>query len=471
MILTSSDINKRNVFKKEALISWSVFFLLASVLAGLIDSSFTVTIISVSWVVLGLFFIRLAFPKAGRFDTYRLWVLFMLVYFLYMLISSTVYVKNPYNDFFFHVDSLYFFRTVDIALINNYDFGRLLFEGRHWPGFATISWLLGRLAHSLGEVNSIILQKSQIVFVSGMTVVFLYRSARIYFEHSIAWKIAVSFGFLTHVFAFSGTFTRDPHITFLFAIALYVFLSKWRIQGVLILILLGVLCAQFRFQHGVYFIVIVAAYIYMRVKTLRNKIVSFFFYILFTVCFVGFILLMVQSYQRETVEKIETYQEYHQDGFEDASGFSGLISRLPAFIQPIGMMVVSQTYPLPPTRAIYVKAARGNQYMLFPLVLSQPYWLFVWAVLLYGIIYLNGLQLLPLNLKLTLFIAVFLILIISTGSYEYRRMMGAYPAIYLVSAYLYFKSNLRVRTKMLLHLSIVLIMFYLFYFMVKGLIL
>lgn len=470
MKLIGGTISGKQHSKYELIYACSILLLLVFLFASVIFNGIAVLLVSVGWLAIGSLIINISFSKFNRLRTQKVWLLFFLVYYLYMIVTNTYYVKDPYQDFFFHLDSLHFYSSIDRVFNGDTSdsLEEALFEGRNWSGFAVVSWALAFVANMLGESNSIVLQKTQIVFASAMTIVVLYRAACLYFSSSLSWKIALTFGLLTHILAFSGTFTRDPAITLLFSIAFYIILDKWSIRGLFFLVLLGFIVAMFRFLHGVFFILIIATYIYIRFRSLENRIASNLTLTLLGVSFLTILWFIIQNYEAETILKIENYQEYHQSGFDDASGFTNIISRLPKALQPFGIMAISQSYPFPPARAVYVKAIRGEQLFLLPLILSQMFWIYVWSVLIYGVFYLKGLKLMPTNMKYGLLLAVTLILLISTSSYEYRRMMGAYPMIYLASAFLFYSTPMKTRTLLVFRLVSLQIILYLVYYIVKG---
>ncbi|MBC9798486.1 hypothetical protein, partial [Sinomicrobium weinanense] len=279
--------------KRKRPVFSGILLLLITSIVLLIENNIAVFIVTGLWFLLGVLLIKISFPRVNRHESYRLWLLFFTIYYLYMIITNYVYVRDPNSDFFFHFDSLDFYTVTDSLIrqkVNLEMFDWEFYRIKNYPGFAFLSWLLGRIANMMGEVNSIVLQKTQIVFTCAMTIIFLYNIGRLYLPHKRTWIIAVTFGLLTHIFAFSGTYTRDPHILLFFVIGFYIFMSEWKFRNLILLVLVGFLVAQFRMQHGLFFIAFISAYLFVRIKKFKNKIASFLLGIVFIMGFVASIV-------------------------------------------------------------------------------------------------------------------------------------------------------------------------------------
>lgn len=445
-----------------------LFLILFFTVGMLWENSFAVFFASLLWLIFGFLIIYISFPKKARKTTIRLWLLFYTLYYGFALISNILYVDNPYKDFFFHYDSIEFYTRIDYILeqsksINMYD--KVLYEGRHWPGFAVISWGLGLLANFFGDTNNITLQKTQIVFYCALTIVFLYNTARIFFTQEKAFKISVLFGLLSHILVFSAAYSRDTPILMLYSIGFYIIMGSWSFRNLFLLVLLGLLTMQFRFQHGISFILLIAVYVFLRTKKIKNKLLYFILIFFLLVSGGLFVTLTISSYQKETIEKIENYQDYHGERFEDAGGITSVMSKLPAMLKPLGNAIIGQTYPYPPTRVLYVKAVDGNQWLKLPLIFSQIFWMFVWFVIFYGYSKKKYRKQLPEKLMYGLFAGVILILAVSFGSYENRRMLCAYPIIFLASFNFFHKMPYKKRYRLLyifFYIYFILLTFYLF---------
>ena len=437
----------------------------------LIEGHPSILVVGCGALLIGYLLIRLSTPKGNRSESYRLWVIFYLIYFAFMSLTNFVYVDDPYVDFFYIYDSIDFYSTIDSILRRNSDlemYNNVLYEARNWKGFGVISWLLGVFAYFLGDVNNIVIQKTQNVFVCGLTIVYLYNIGRTYFSHQRSWLIATSFGLLTHIFVFASAYGRDTHILLFYTIAFYVFLQKWRARNIFTLVLLGIITGLFRLQHGIFFLFIVLGYIFLRVTHLRSKVAAYILGIVGVIVFSIFLFLNMDAYQNETIGKLEHYQEYHNEKFEEASGLTGVVAKLPVAFQPVANMIISQTYPIPPYRVVRVGNINSNQYLKFPLGIAQVYWMIVLIMLVYVGGFRGYWKIVPKELLFAFGIAVALIFAVSIGSYEYRRMLPAYPIVYLTAAICYFGLKKSDRRSITMKIWISLFAIYGVYFLLKG---
>lgn len=430
------------------LISMIILLPVIAVIAALVENSLAVLVFTFLWLFLGILIINISFPKINRNRSYKLYLLFFAIYYLFMLVTNYAYVSDPYQDFFYHIDSRNFYGDIDSIL--QYDSGsemydRVLTVSRHWKGFGIISWFTGRVAYLIGEVNNIIIQKLQVVFLASMTVVFLYNMSRIHLGHIQSWAIAVSFGLLTHVFVFSGVLSRDLHITFLYTAGFYIVLSKWSVRNLIILILLCFLAWQFRMQHGIFFITFIGVYMFLHIRNYRNKMASVFLAAVFIISALSFAVFNFESYRKSTLGEIEHYQEYHEEMRAEATGLTANINRFPAAVRPVFNIIISQIYPYPVYRGLYVGPINEYQYLKFPLCIAEVYWILVWGVLFYGVFQKKMRKAIPLNVKYILMLAILLIIAAGSASYELRRVMCVYPAVYLSAALIYYQLDKRKR--------------------------
>lgn len=467
----ANNITLKNSTKKGYSFFGEISLFTIVSLVSIVEMSLAVYLINCLWFFLGLLVIRVCFPATNRAGSYEVYLLFYIMYSMFMLITNYIYVSDPYKDFFFTVDSLEFYRSIDMVL-QNYSgadaYDQVLYVARNWRGFGVLMWFTGKLANAVGADNSLVVQKAQIVFLSTMIPVFLYNMGRVFLNPLQTWKLALSFGLLTHALVFSGVFNRDVHIAFIYTAGTYVLLAEWKFRNYFVLIFLGFLAWQFRVQHGIFFICFILVYTLIRLKEFKSRILAFAFRIAVIGGFGAFVYLNMGTYQEDTTDKLEHYQAYHEAQFEEASGFTSIVSKLPPPLRPIANAAISQLYPYPPHRALNVNVINEKQLLKFPLAIAQIYWLFVWGFLIYGFLNIRVRKLISFKLKYALGLSILLILSISLASYEFRRMLGAYPVIYLASGVFYVNLDKRKRTRIIWRILLLQVIFFLLYGISKG---
>lgn len=461
------SISKRKVKLILSLLS----FAFLSALASIQGEGVSVFIANALWFLIGRFLIKISFPQKIYSRAIRVFIDFMSIYLFYTLLASILYVDDPYTDFFYQFDSIEFYTRIDGVIRHGWKettWGQIFYEARHWKGLGVISGFLGYLGYALDGHNSLILQKTQVVFVCALSIVYTFSIARIYLPTRSALKLSYLFGLVGHVFISSGALSRDVHILLLFTIAFYVFCSKWSVRGLLLLIMLGFLTSQFRLQHGFFFLVIISFYGWLGVRQKKNIFISGLIGISLLLGIAGTVISGKLGTLNGVQEKVEHYQDYHGEKFAKSSGLTSITNKFPPQLMFIPNLLISQTYPYPMYRAFYDSVADDNQYLKFPLVLSEVFWIGVWCVIIVMIFNYKGLKRLPLSFRYALFVSAILLIAVSFGSYEFRRMMCVYPVIFLSAAMLLNGYSKKFKSLLIYRVVLVYVGLFALYVVVRG---
>lgn len=448
-----------------------LFLLLDIIVATIISYSIAVVIITAIWIFLAYILLKISLPKRSQATSLYLFFLFFSIYFLYVLVTNLVYVDNPYYDFFYEYDAIDFYTRIDLILGKSQSFDMLdevLFQARHWKGFGVVSWITGLIAYAVGDQNNIVIQQLQIVFVCALTLVFLYNIGRLLLSPRQSWKMTILFGLCSHIFISSAALGRDTYILLFYTMGFYILLGKWSIRNLVLLLLLGFITMQFRLQHGIFFMVLIASYGWLGVRQKRSPFVAALLGIVLLTGFGGAIIVSGVSFADDVTGKVENYQSYHGEKFEKSSGLTAIASRFPKPLVFIPNFIISQTYPYPAYKAVYVNVTDTNQYLKFPLIVSQVYWMGTWIVLLIILIGYRKPQMIPVKLKYSLLISILLIISVSFGSYEFRRMICVYPILFVSTYYLIAGLSARTRTLILYRAGAVYLGLFVVYVTLRG---
>ncbi|QNL51600.1 hypothetical protein H8S90_08520 [Olivibacter sp. SDN3] len=408
-----------------------------------IEYSFAFFCFSAFWISLGVMIIFFSFDKKHQLQSFRLFFLFFTVYLIYMVVTNYVYVKDPHVDIFYNPDSVKFFSRIDYlskigSSKNMYHWMEGFYVG-DWKGFGAIIWVIAMITTNLfDEPNSLLIQKLQIVFLSTMVIVLVYNLSLKYLTRKQAWNATIAFGLLSHVMVFSGVFMRDIYMVFIYTMGFYILFNKWKPVNLLVLILLGVFAWHIRSHNGLFFLCFIALYIYLHIRNKQPKIAKFLFVttLILTVALV--VTFNFTAVTGDTSDELSTYQNYHEGKLEEATGLTAVILRAPVFARPILMITLSQIYPFPVYRGMYVNYIDTYQYLLFPLCIAEIFWIYVWVFVLYGFYKKSYRTIIPQHLKYCLAIALLYIVAAGATSYEFRRLMAVYPVIFLTAAVFYY---------------------------------
>lgn len=409
-----------------------------------IEYSFAFFCFAAFWICLGSAIIFFTFDKAHQLQSFRLFFFFYAFYLVYMVITNYVYVDDPHRDFFYNPDSVKFFSRIDyLAKVgspkNMYDWMSSIFV-TDWKGFGAIIWATALITTNIfDEPNSLLIQKLQIVFLSAMVIVLVYNLTVKYLSAKQAWGATIAFGLLSHIMVFSGIFMRDIHMVFIYSMGFYILLNKWKPINILVLVLLGFIAWHIRSHNGLFFICFIALYVYLHIRNKQPKIAKFLF--VSTIILTGALVLFFNftAVTGDTSDELSTYQNYHEEQLQESSGLTSLILRAPIYMRPMLMISLSQIYPFPVYRGMYVNYIDTYQYLLFPLCIAQIFWIYVWIFLLYGFYRKSYRAFIPLDLRFCLLVALVYLVAAGATSYEFRRLMAVYPIMFLGAAIFYYR--------------------------------
>lgn len=405
------------------------------------ENSLAFLLFNFFWVSLGTILSVFISTKEYRSKSVLLFLSFYTIYISYMLITNYTYIKDPFTDCFYNPDSIKFFSRIDflskVASPNNmYGWMDGFYIG-DWKGFGAIIWTIARVTNKLGEANSLLIQKLQIVFLCSATIMVLFNLCLRYFTFRRAYRLAIIFGLLSHIMAFSGIFMRDVYIVFIYTLGFHVVLNKWNLTGVIILVLLGLFAWQIRTHNGIFFIAFIFLSVYMRIEKRQPRLAKVLLFGSLLITLAAAISINLSAVTGDTSEELATYQAYHEGKLQESTGLTGAIMKAPTFVRPLLFVGLSQVYPFPPYRGMYVDYLDDYQYLLFPLSIAEIFWIYIIIYLIYGLWQRKYRLIIPRELGLCLILSIFYILAAGSTSYEFRRLMAVYPIIFLCACFLY----------------------------------
>lgn len=426
--------------REDQSIALSFLLVIIAVIATLLENSISVLIFSGLWYLAGVLLIKFCFPTQRFPPSLKYYTILFVLYYVYMVVTNYAYVNDPYNDFFYKIDSTKFYEVPNsIILRDNSEFAyqKVWAQSGDWKGFGIISWFTGKIAYYIDE-NSIVIQKLQAVFAASMIVTFLYNISCLYFDKIKARNIALSFGLFTHLFTFSAVFSRDIHVGLLFICGFYILLSRKRFRNLAILMLLCLITSIFRTVNGIFYLSFIGFYLllyFQRGRLVRNSLISWLSGLVILASFVAFSL--TDAYGILT-DEVSHYNEYHTEKLMEAQGLGAYLTKLPQGGMQAARIVISQINPFPFYTGVHVGIIDSYQYWLIPLCIASIYWICVWGFLVIGLWKKHIRAAMDANLKASLIIAFMLIIGAGATSPEFRRLMCVYPILYLGAAHAFY---------------------------------
>lgn len=290
---------------------------------------------------------------------------------------------------------------------------------------------IGTLCKSCGVVaSSFILTLLESLF-GILTIITLFRILCKYFPQSRAYSFSIVFGFCSLVLPYSCIIVRDIILTFLFIKAVEIVLSPFSTKGLFYLLLMTLAAFGVRIFSGCFFGVFIVYYLYFSVESRRVKalILPLMIVILMGIASSSFMDEMFTK----TSDEITYYNGWQTDEAQHTSGLSGALRKLPAGISNIALLLFSQANPFPPYVTLIMPDLTFQQFYLSLLfAISAIWWFYVSYSLFYYFFFNKGYKKISIKMRWLFAIAMFLMLVTTYMHVDVRRIMPAYPIIYLL---------------------------------------
>lgn len=402
--------------------------------AGIVSVSVATFLLNALLLGIGLLGISAMFKDKSRRQTGMvLFLSFFLVYGIFMMITNTLYIQDPFRDIFYAKDSVTFYTYIDkVASMRSIgeitDYYRTDFFASDWKGFAWMASVLGFLAKNI-DTNSLLLQKLPIVFCSAFILVILFSMLSTYINKDTSLHFTIVYALLSYNFFFSAVYLRDVHIGLLFGLYFLLLINRQGIAGIFYCIVLTVLIFLFRPEHGYFSASLLMAYIYLLVTDKNNKTLNKFkipILILLAVPALTQIVLL-----KEGLNTIQSTSENYLDSSMSGAGmgsFGSMLLKLPFGVRHIVVGLFSQTLPFP----FYVVLDENP--FFFPWAIAALFWFVVWGVLLYTMLIKPRNPFFKIRELRFLFLIAALLILGASSNADTRRIMSVYPVVYVVFA-------------------------------------
>lgn len=420
-------------------------------------------------------YLRKAFAEEKKNVT-LLFTLSYSVYSLYMYVTNYLFVEDPALEFFMMVDSFKFWNYSNYELRNLSDvwarFQDVLPYTQRYPLFSLNNLLLSFFAQTI-DVNNILVLKLQSVWIGAFSMPFIYLCLLKFLERGKAFKYTLFFSLFSFVVIYSVVLNRDPHVYLIYTIGTYLLIHYDTGENILFkLIVLMILACGFRLEHGLFFVIFILAFFYL--KSQKNKQLLM---VLLVVVPVG-MLLLAPTLMGAFEENEENYQnqiERVDRGGEASAGAS--FSGLPVGLKQLAMGINSQIAPAVPFWRGWYPDPNDRTYKRFPVPgyftpwrfmesIAALVWIYMWGIMIYGY-FAKKFKGIPIELKVSFGIAILLILAASS-SINVRRIYCVYPAVFCMAMFIYNRLSRQQQIRANLYSTMVLLLLYGMYGIFKG---
>ena len=293
--------------------------------------------------------------------------------------------------------------------------------------------LFGNLGRNLDGVVPTFYITQMITAFGAWSSIYVYRLIRNYYNNDNAVKYALTFCLLSAFLLYSTVVIRDIIICFFYLIGYNVSLSKFRLDKLILLIILFFIIWGIRFYSGLFFLVIVCYYLYSNFNKTKWK------FILVPMLLIGMVIGLAKSGMviQQSTEELSFYQDLAKDRSVQG-GLSNSFDGLPVGIKQIVLLIFSQFIPFPPY-SFMLEASTFPQFFLGTLCFIMSVWWFFIFYTLLGYLFFR-MRLFQLPTDLLFFVGIsFVYILLNTAQIDIRRMIPVYPLLYL--SYLYLKDR------------------------------
>lgn len=258
-----------------------------------------------------------------------------------------------------------------------------------------------------------------------LSSIIVYRILLLYVDSNKAYKLALSFAFLSPFFAYSVVCLRDIIIAYIYLLVFDIVLRKFKLSGIIKLLILLFFALGCRLYSGLFIISFIFYYIYKACyKSKYAKLLISIFIIVTVIVTIKFVV--GSDIMQQSQDEITGYVEYDADR---ADGFSSKLSSLPSGFKETALSIYSQIHPFP----FYdtMKLIIGPATFLLASIKSTNtlWWYFIFWGLCYALFLLKKIRIFNMTDYLLLsIIAVFIVL--NSTQIDVRRIMAVYPLIY-----------------------------------------
>lgn len=441
----------------------SYFFILVSVLAGMLFIDVSSFIFTFAVYCAGLLIIRFI-SRNDKIDYYKIFTTLFFTGALYMFLC---YGYMSYNKFsyLFSFDTINYFLpeterflkydSLMIALSKIWDNFSLF--GYFKPGYFTYAVIFGFAGKALG-VDLYFVQQVSSLLIYAFSGIFVFRIfLKCGFYCTEASKNTIIVMICSIVFFYSSQIMRDIHIMLLFLAVIYYMLdSYFRISSVIKIFVLSLICCTFRIESGLFLFFQVPVYLWLNLNKSNRKNWVFTLSIIIFFLFILWIIPKIDS----IFQVFEKNKDYYIEDISQGSGIIGTLQRIP-IVGDVLSIIYNMLQPVPfwsrfspPAAAKY--GVEAYNIMRFPVAISATFTFFSLMIFFSSVfsktVRARCLKALQRPFKIQLLMC-FIFLYLQAAVVTQRRLM-AYYIIFYVLCFLIWKTLTALQKKTLISYSV-----------------
>lgn len=399
--------------------------ILILVFLGIIDNSIASGIIGLVMYLFGA--VLLLCNKDNRRHSFRLYNIIFAVYLIcafivsrsfsvsdYFLVSdSSRYIESYMNSTFLLFDkedfvNHYLKLSDSNVLYNTYLNGMATYVNKTLGGMTVFGMTL--LQTIWGILASLV----------------LFRILARHIEVQKAYRLTLVFAFCSLFLFYSTVIIRDIIICYLYLLAFDIVDQKFKLSGLIKLILIIVATTGIRLYSGFFMITFLAYYIYARMyKSWLRHIASAIFIVVLIVA-AGSIL--ASDIVEQTFAEMEEYTELAAE--RSAGGMVSKLQSLPPGISHIAIVLFTMIRPLPPF-SIYIGTETFSHFTMSTMhLIAGCFWFVIFFSLCYQLFVRRYIYKIPFE-RVVLLLVCLVFMLANASHPDIRRMLPVFPILYV----------------------------------------
>lgn len=404
--------------------SFVVFVII--ILLSVLDNSIATLIISTGMYVIGAVFVVL-YQRENLKKNFLFYNIVFSVYFtLAFIVSSSFSVR----DFFLVSDPSRYIES----FINS--------TGVSWGREDIVSCYLdytdsNALYNAYLDNVAVFVNKSLGgITVYGLTIcntiwgvlssVVLFRILTRRLDLNRAFRFSLVFAFCSLFLFYSTVIIRDIIICFLYLVAFDIVDQKFKLSGVIKLLLLIFLTWGIRLYSGLFLIVFFGYYFYKVLYNSALRPVATFVFAILLVSMSGFIL--ASDIVSQTMDEMQLYTEFASE--QSAGGMVSKLQSLPPGISHLSIALFMMIGPLPPLNS-YIGVQTFSHFVMSTMrIVAAFFWFVLFYSLFYKLFIKKYIAKLPFD-RIVLLLVCLVFIFANTSHPDVRRMLPVFPIIFV----------------------------------------
>lgn len=347
---------------------------------------------------------------------------------------------------YLYPDQMDFFEQAASLSRNNSMVEIIKYVNENFIEYKLIYSLFGILAYfdfqSSGFVNFLPLLFS-VVYITALIPVFLYHTTKIFLPRKISLQSTLYYALLTPMLAYSGFLLRDMHVALITVIALFWLVREVNVGRIVGITLLIPIIAGMRLSNSFLILAMLLIYVFAGKSSKFIKVMAVATVLAVLAYFSGDLINNITS----TSNRIERYQEFTQSAVDKSDGLSKYFYSLPPVLKETSIILI-ELIAFPFISEFSSSMTAPQHVMAFYNSITNMGWFLIFFGFIFFIIpILKSTKNAQNKTLFFLILLFFLYMYMNTSNMTFRRLICAFPFIYIPFLIEYNKASAKIKKR------------------------